>query len=140
ALNNLAVTPLLTKFGIDDIDPISGQHVDPDGNVLHNPAIDTQAAFAQDTTQGLTIRFKVYKDDQAPLVLGGLPRALGTMNFPLTVSDASGDDTPRTVFQKGALRISYDFSEAAGSLSRVVLEALQNGVVKATLDAFKQIS
>src|SRR5439155_5519280 len=46
-----------------------------------------------------------------------------------TVRDASGDDTPQTVFQDGALRVNYDFSSTAGSVTGVTIQALQNGTV-----------
>src|SRR5262249_35592868 len=129
---------LLTKFGIDDIDPNSGLHVDPNGKIQHNLDIDTQAAFGQINTNGDTVVFSVYDDTgvHAPLGLGDLLRGLGTTGFPLFVSDASGDDTPQTVFQKGALRVSYDFSNVTDSLTGVTLEALQNGSLVATLGTF----
>ena len=49
-----------------------------------------------------------------------------------TVVDASGDNTSSTVFQGGAIRVSYDFQSVA-SLSYVQLEALSSSGVVSTL-------
>lgn len=51
-------------------------------------------------------------------------------NFSIT--DASGDNTPSTAFQGGAIRLSYSVQNVA-SLSGVRLEALRNGSVVSTL-------
>lgn len=56
-----------------------------------------------------------------------------------SVVDASGDNTPYTVFQGGALRISYNFQSVA-SLSNVRVEALKNGSVVATLGTWSGAS
>src|SRR5262249_43925203 len=47
--------------------------------------------------------------------------------FPLALADASGDDSPQTVFQAGALRYSYDFSSLPSPPARVQLEVWQRG-------------
>ena len=127
AINNPAVVPLLGKFGIDDIAPDSGLHVDGDGIVQHNLAIDAEAAFGQINTSGKTVIFGVYNDQHRPLSIGGLPRGLASTAFPLSVTDASGDDTPQTVFQQGAVRVSYDFASVTGSLTLVQIAVFQNG-------------
>ena len=75
AVNNPLVQPLLSRFGIDDIDPGTGKHVDDKGIVQHNVAIDTQAAYGQINTRGNNIEFDVYDANHPPLGVGGLPRA-----------------------------------------------------------------
>ena len=78
AVKNPAVIPLLTKFGVDDIDPVSGQHADSDGNVLHNVAIDTHAAYGliNVALDQKNIDFGVYDPAHAPLAIGFLPRGI----------------------------------------------------------------
>ncbi|MGF1458422.1 MAG: CARDB domain-containing protein [Leptolyngbyaceae cyanobacterium] len=56
------------------------------------------------------------------------------------VVDASGDSTLGTVFDDGALRLSYDWSGSASSLFEIRLEALQNGNVMATLGSWREAS
>ena len=56
-----------------------------------------------------------------------------------SVVDASGDNTPYTVFQGGAIRASYNF-QGVTSLSNVRLEALKNGTVAATLGTWNGAS
>ncbi|HEY9665187.1 MAG TPA: S8 family serine peptidase [Coleofasciculaceae cyanobacterium] len=65
-----------------------------------------------------------------------VPPTVSTNYSPLSTSfslvDASGDNTTNTVFQGGALRLSYNVQSIA-SLSNVRLEALKSGSVVSTL-------
>lgn len=64
-----------------------------------------------------------------------IPTFSTTNSHPSTafsVVDASGDNTPYTVFQGGAIRVSYDF-QSVTSLSYVQLEALSSSDVVSTL-------
>ena len=82
----LAVTDplLLTKYGIDDI--VGNQHKDLFGNILHNVAIDTQAAYALVSSSTFNSVFNVYDASHAPLGIGGLPHSLAVQGSatPLT--------------------------------------------------------
>jgi hypothetical protein len=64
------------------------------------------------------------------------PTVSTTTNNPLStvfsVVDASGDNTPYTVFQGGAIRVSYNF-QSVTALSSVRLEALSNSGVVSTV-------
>jgi serine protease len=57
----------------------------------------------------------------------------------LSVVDASGDNTPYTVFQGGALRLSYSV-QGLTALSSVRLEALSNGTLVSTLGTWSRAS
>ena len=54
---------------------------------------------------------------------------LDDQDYPLLVTDASGDDSPGTVFNNGALRVSFDFSKLNGTAQ----------VQTVTLDAFPSL-
>jgi serine protease len=56
-----------------------------------------------------------------------------------SIVDASGDSTPYTAFQGGALQLSYNMQNVA-SLSNVRLEALRNGSVLTTLGTWSAAS
>ncbi len=72
-----------------------------------------------------------------PLTVGGQLQGMSTQGLPtLTISDASGDDSRDTVFQDGALRISYDLTGAGGTLQSVTLELLKNGKFEGDLGTF----
>lgn len=57
-----------------------------------------------------------------------------------SVNDASGDNTSNTVFQGGAIHLSYNLADAAASLSNVRLEALRSGSVVSTLGTWSGAS
>lgn len=57
-----------------------------------------------------------------------------------SVNDASGDNTSSTVFQGGAIQLSYNLADAAASLSNVRLEALKSGSVVSTLGTWSGAS
>src|SRR4029450_3481110 len=66
----------------------------------------------------------------------GLLQGLSTQGLPLSVIDASGDDSRETVFDKGALRVSYDFSSLVPPPTSVVVELIKDGAVAKTLGTF----
>ncbi|MGA2068563.1 MAG: CARDB domain-containing protein, partial [Thermoguttaceae bacterium] len=128
---------LLQKDGIDDFVKTSSgyAYVSPDQSAAAHQAevaIDTQAAYAFfSTTNGY--QFQVYDTTHEPVALGGEAQGVAVEGYPLSVVDASGDDSPETVLADGALRVNYDFSGAAGTVTRVTLQLLQNGTVAGTL-------
>jgi YD repeat-containing protein len=125
---------LLTRNGIDDI--VDGQYVGPKGNQQPKVAIDTQAAYAVVSPATGVYVFQVYDPAHAPLALGGGAQGVAAEGYPLSVVDASGDDSPQTVFYDGALSISYDFSGASGTVTNVAVQLLQDGRVVGTLKSF----
>ncbi len=71
----------LSRWGIDDMDA-NGNHEDANGNILHNTAIDVQAAYGLQQVQSgdyydnYNTTFTVYDPAHAPLAIGGLVRGL----------------------------------------------------------------
>ncbi|MGA2035933.1 MAG: putative Ig domain-containing protein, partial [Thermoguttaceae bacterium] len=113
---------LLTQDGIDDL--VNGVYVPPKYTVAqHQPelAIDAQAAYA-DFQSGGSFGFQVYNQSHAPVALGGGAEGVAVEGYPLSVVDASGDDSPQTVLSDGALSISYDFRGVAGTVTSVAVQ------------------
>jgi hypothetical protein len=125
---------LLQRNGIDDI--VGGAYVPADATLAaHQPeiAIDTQAAYADISIATGDFAFEVYNSGHAPLAMGGGAQGIAVEGYPLSVVDASGDDSPETVLDDGALNVSYDFSSAAGTVTNVAVNLMENGTVIATL-------
>lgn len=70
---------------------------------------------------------------------GVSPDASSALTTNFSVIDASGDSTVYTVFQGGAIRVSYNFQNVA-SLSSVRLEALSSSSVVSTLGTWSGAS
>ncbi len=89
-----------------------------------------------ETTQTLPGVTTGSTNPQTPSVSTGVSNVLSTL---FSVVDASGDNTPYTAFQGGAVRLSYNFQDVA-SLSNVRVEAIRNGSVAATLGTWNGAS
>src|SRR5262249_43363531 len=100
-------------------------HRIPFGPILHNVDIDFRAAYALDLP-AIQPEFDVYDNDHAPVGVGGDVRGVAIQAPPLTVTDASGDDSLSTVFEGGAIRVRYDLSSVPGVTS-AVSEAVRAG-------------
>ncbi|MDC0935965.1 S8 family serine peptidase [Pirellulales bacterium] len=119
AVNNPANATLLNRRGINDI--LNGEQFD-DEQFVRNLDIDFRAAYGLDRDDNT---FKVYDSDHAPIGLGGFVTGLAIQDHPFIVRDASGDDSPNTVFADGALRITYDLRHLGSGVTDVMLEAIQ---------------
>lgn len=119
--------PLLTNtklFGSSSLPPAA------------TSGLDSSASLQSEASQLLTPQSDSSTNTYAASAISGVSSPPST-NFSLL--DASGDSTAKTVFQGGALRLSYDFQNVA-SLSNVQLQALSNGSVVSTLATWSAAS
>jgi hypothetical protein len=119
--------PLLTNtklFGSSSLPPAA------------TAGLDSSVSLQSEASQLLTPQIDSSTNTYAASAISGVSSPPAT-NFSLL--DASGDSTAKTVFQGGALRLSYDFQNVA-SLSNVQLEALSNGSVVSTLATWSAAS
>ena len=84
----LAVDPpyMLENVGIDDTVAVNGvgQYTNSSGQIEHNAAIDVQAAYALDVSQGTSFPvYDIYNPAEAPLAIGGAVRGLALENAPV---------------------------------------------------------
>ncbi len=119
----------MRKYAIDDLPLING-------NRAANAEIDVRADYLLHTDtldDGSTLTaFGIPAGSNRPPVLtGGFPGgiALQTRSYPLSVYDASGDNTPETVFQHGVLKVSFGIpsSGLAGVVKQIQLKAKPTG-------------
>src|SRR5262249_17473632 len=91
-------------------------HTEPVLDTSGNPVVDSSGNPITRTEFGVPNNHPEFGmvNQAAPLATGGFPGgiAVQTRTFPLTVTDASGDDSLDTVMQHGALSVSFTLSAA----------------------------
>ncbi|HND53813.1 MAG TPA: DUF58 domain-containing protein, partial [Pirellulaceae bacterium] len=140
---------LMRKVAIDDLPLNSGNQRQ------FNPAIDIRADYRLHETYVYDSNGAIVKDasgndvkreefgipnnrpefgvvnEGAPIATSGSPGgiAMQTKRFPFTAVDASGDDSPTTVFQHGVVKINYQLptSGVGATINHVALVATSRG-------------
>lgn len=102
---------------------------------LYQAGGDTNYSLSVSTSQQSTVNQLLTEQISGTNTL--LPPSTSSpLNTPFTsfsVVDASGDNTPNTVFQGGAIQLSYNYQDIASPLN-IRLEALSNASVVSTFE------
>jgi DNA-binding beta-propeller fold protein YncE len=113
---------LMRKVGINDL-PRSEESLR-----VPNALMDIRADYYPDYSDPDNAVYIVHDESRAPVATGGFPGgiAVQTRRVPLSVLDASGDSNPGTVFQHGAVYVTFGLptSGLAGTFKQVTLEAV----------------
>jgi YD repeat-containing protein len=129
AVNNPKVAPLLTRFGIDDIDK-DGRHKDLLGNLLHNSDIDVRAAYALDLgVTGFFPEFNVYPTydknglptNQAPIGVGGSTRGVAVQDSFLRLIKPIGSSAAQPAGSPDALTPTFEYKYLGGTVKEAHL-------------------
>ena len=123
----------------------------PSSNAHYHPSGSTDSDILTNASQKPTLDLNNSASNQKDLtstlddflndpIINPLPSSLPDATNPIftsfSVIDASGDNTPDTVFEGGAIRFSYEIDEAA-SLSEVQLEVVQLDSIVSYLGTWK---
>lgn len=139
------------KLTLTDLSANADLRLIQDGN--NNRIVDTGEVLSTSSLGGSTSDMINYASLAAGTYFVQVYQFNGNTNYTLSltatptpsftsfsVNDASGDNTSSTVFQGGAIQLSYNLADAAASLSNVRLEALKSGSVVSTLGTWSGAS